>query len=192
MYFGKEAMNATAVPVYAMPKMKSFLQNNGPWSQLVNTNNIILKDLINEQERRLTSNLKITPFLVPHRDEYSETVGYKITGPNKSAIFIPDIDKWKKWEKDIVHEIEKVDYAFLDATFYDNDEINNRDMNEIPHPFVAESMSLFKDLSNIEKSKIYFIHLNHSNPLLDKSSEAHKTVISNGFNIAEFENVFKL
>ncbi len=40
MYFGKEAMNADNAQVYCMDRMKSFLSNNGPWSQLVNLNNI--------------------------------------------------------------------------------------------------------------------------------------------------------
>ena len=71
-----------------------------------------------ERTFNLNKNIKITPFLVPHRDEYSETVGYKIKANNKSLIFIPDIDKWEKWETDITQLIEKVDYAFLDATFF--------------------------------------------------------------------------
>ncbi len=40
--------------------------------------------------------LTITPFIVPLRDEYFETVAYRITGPCKSVVFIPDIDKWNK------------------------------------------------------------------------------------------------
>ena len=40
MYLGKEAMNADQVPVYAMTRMKGFLIQNGPWSQLLKINNI--------------------------------------------------------------------------------------------------------------------------------------------------------
>ena len=185
MYLGKEALGATAVPVYAMPKMKLFLENNGPWSQLVNNQNIRIKGIQNEQAIQLTKNIKVIPFLVPHRDEYSETVGYKIIGPNKSILFIPDIDKWEKWNKSISEEIYKVDYAFIDATFYDGKEINNRDISEIPHPFVIESMNLFDSLSAMEKEKIYFIHFNHTNPLLNIESKEAKEVINKGYRIAK-------
>ena len=192
MYLGKEATNANEVPVYAMPKMKHFLGNNGPWSQLVSNQNIILNSLQNRQETQLTPNLKVVPFTVPHRDEYSETVGYRIIGPNKSALFIPDIDKWEKWDMEIVSEIKNVDYVFLDATFYDGAEINTRDISEIPHPFVIESMALFENLLSTEKKKIHFIHFNHTNPLLYKESVQSATVLKKGFRIAYQGQSFQL
>ncbi len=185
MYLGKEAANAQNVPVYAMPKMESFLRTNGPWGQLVSSENIQMKSLENKKEVTLTQNVSVTPFIVPHRDEYSETVGYKIVGPLKKALFIPDIDKWEKWETQIISEIEKVDYAFLDATFYNAEEINNRDISEIPHPLVIESMGLFENLAASEKKKIHFIHFNHTNPLLNPKSEQFNSVLENGFHIAE-------
>ena len=192
MYLGKEATNAKQVPVYAMPRMKNFLENNGPWSQLVNTNNIVIQELENQKPLELTSNIKVIPFTVPHRDEFSETVGYKIIGPKKSALFIPDIDKWEKWETDISEAISEVDYAFVDATFFDGKEINRSDISEIPHPFIVESMELFKNLASEEKQKIHFIHFNHTNPLLNSESEAYKTVINNGFNIAQIDMIISL
>jgi pyrroloquinoline quinone biosynthesis protein B len=140
--------------------------------------------LQDEQAIQLSSNITITPFRVPHRDEYSETVGFRIEGPNKKVLFIPDIDKWPKWERSIVEEISKVDYALLDATFFNNDEINNRDMNEIPHPFVVESLELFSNLPEEEKAKIHFIHFNHTNPLLNKNSIQYQQVIKAGIKLA--------
>jgi len=192
MYLGHEAMNANKVLVAAMPKMQLFLEQNGPWSQLVANKNIIFSTLYDQRYIPVSTTFQVTPFLVPHRDEYSETVGYKIDGPNKSALFIPDIDKWEKWDKDIIEEISKVDYAFLDGTFYDGGEINNRDISEIPHPFIIESMEKFKDLPDSEKSKIYFIHFNHTNPVIDINSEQAQQVIKNGFNIAQINDTFKL
>lgn len=107
-------------------------------------------------------------------------------------MFIPDIDKWEKWETSIVQEISKVDYAFLDATFYDGAEINNRDIAEIPHPFIIESMEKFKNLAPEEKNKIYFIHFNHTNPVLNLTSKQAKKVIDNGFNIAQIHDLIAL
>ncbi|MCL6265142.1 MBL fold metallo-hydrolase [Flagellimonas myxillae] len=192
MFLGREALGSNQVPVYAMPKMKHFLESNGPWSQLVDLNNILLNEMEDLQEVELTPNLKVVPFTVPHRDEFSETVGFKIIGPNKSALFIPDIDKWAKWETSISKEVGKVDYAFLDASFFDAEEINSRDISEIPHPFVVESMELFKSLPPSEKEKIHFIHFNHTNPLLKKESAARDSVLKNGFKIGQFQQQFGL
>ena len=189
MYLGKEAINAHCVPVYAMPRMTKFLNYNGPWNQLVSEQNIEIKALENQKTVTLSDNLTVTPFTVPHRDEYSETVGYKIIGPNKSALFIPDIDKWNKV---ILDEIKKVDYAFLDATFYSGKEINNRDISQIPHPFIIESLENFKDLNQQEKNKVVFIHFNHTNPVIDPDSYEAKTVTGLGFKIGKINDVFEL
>lgn len=183
MLLGHEAMGASNVPVYAMPRMTGFLKNNGPWSQLVSYKNIILQPL--QSDKTLSFGLlNVTPFLVPHRDEYSETVGYRIDGPNKSAVFIPDINKWSEWQSDLAELIKSVDYALIDATFYANGELPGRDMSKIPHPFVTESMALLEDLSIEERKKVWFIHMNHTNPLLNLESAESKSVQSRGFNIA--------
>ncbi len=192
MYLGKEAMNADQATVYAMPRMKTFLEQNGPWSQLVNNNNIDLHELNNKVELILSENLSLTPIQVPHRDEYSETVGFLIKGRSKKVLFIPDIDKWLKWDADILEYIRDVDYAFLDATFYDGQEVKGRDISEIPHPFVIESMELFKSLDQENKSKVHFIHFNHTNPLINDQSIQSQKVLEEGFNIAHFGDVFNL
>lgn len=192
MYLGREAMNTQKLTVYAMPGMKTFLETNGPWSQLVDIENILIAQLQENTSVPLSSNFSVTPILVPHRDEYAETVGYRIDGPKKKVLFIPDIDKWHKWNKDIIDEIRKVDYAFLDATFYDAVEINNRDISEIPHPFIIESIELFRSLPNSEKEKIHFIHFNHTNPVINPESSQARKVLSSGFNIARFEQLLEL
>ena len=192
MYLGKEGVSARDINVYALSRMKNFLETNGPWEKLVQNKNIKLKDLSNRDTVFLDKNLKVLPIVVPHRDEYSETVGYKIIGETRSALFIPDIDKWDKWDVSIIQEISKVDYAFIDGTFYDGEEINYRDISEIPHPFIIESMSLLKNLSSKEKNKVYFIHLNHTNPALDEDSNAFKQIHENGFHVARINEVFSL
>ena len=184
MYLGKEALNAKEIPVYVMSRMHGYLKNNGPWSQLINLNNIKLQNLKADSSIKLTDKISITPILVPHRDEFSETVGYSIKTENKAVLFIPDIDKWQKWDRDIRQLAKSHDYLFIDGTFYKDGELPGRNMSEVPHPFVQESMELFKDLSSAEKQKIWFIHFNHTNPLIDKSSNEYKEVKSNGFNVA--------
>ena len=183
--FGREAMNSKNIPLYLMPRFYNFIQDNGPWNQLVKLENVMLKRIYDREKITLESNLSITPIQVPHRDEYSETVGFLIEGNKKSALYIPDIDKWEKWNNSIIELIKNVDYAFLDGTFYDEKEVNNRDISEIPHPFIIESLKLFNPLDESEKNKIYFIHLNHTNPLLNSDSSEYNRVIRKGFNVAD-------
>jgi len=183
MFLGHEAMGASNVPVYAMPRMTRYLQENGPWSQLVSYKNIDLIPLKNNQAVSLDS-LRVTAFLVPHRDEYSETVGYRIDGPNKSAIFIPDINKWSEWQTSLTELVKTVDYVLIDATFFADGELPGRDMSKVPHPFVTESMELLGELAAEDRAKIWFIHMNHTNPLLNLESEESKSVQRRGFNIA--------
>ena len=183
MYLGREAMGAKGLPVYVMPKMEQYLRENGPWSQLIALNNISLMPLRNDRSEVL-NNLKVTPFLVPHRDEFSETVGYSIQGPKKTALFIPDINKWSQWKENILERIQLVDYALIDATFYDNNELPGRDMSKIPHPFVVETMATLSLLPREQREKVWFIHMNHTNPLLNVNSDQAQGVRAQGFNIA--------
>ena len=192
MYLGREALGARQAPVFAMPRMCAYLENNGPWSQLVGLGNIAIQRLQADQEFALTPDLKVVPFLVPHRDEFSETVGFRISGKEKTAVFLPDIDKWEKWDTDITALLASVDYAFLDATFFDAAEIGYRDVREIPHPFVIESMAKFKGLSPQEKAKIHFIHFNHTNPLLDPNSRAARQVRKMGFRVSRMYDEVRL
>ena len=190
IHLGREVMGAKQIPVYAMPKMKRFLTTNGPWSQLVDLNNIDIKNLQNNTKIQLNNNLSITPFIVPHRDEFSETVGYKISGPNKSLIFIPDINKWEKWSQNIEDVVEDNDFSLLDGTFYDINELPGRDMSEIPHPFIVESMEILKNINN--KSGVHFIHLNHTNPALNRQSTVMKMIKNSGLNVAKKNQRFHL
>ena len=183
MYFGREAMGSKNILVKVLPKMSNYLKTNGPWSQLVALNNIQIENTKFDVSNSELSNIVVTPIQVPHRDEYSETAGYIIKGKNKKALFIPDIDKWEKWDKNLTELVEDFDYLLLDATFYDSKEIN-RDINEIPHPLVTETMTLLDSLSLDAKSKVYFIHMNHTNIMLDPNSELSKLVKSKGYNIA--------
>lgn len=192
MYLGREALNAKSIPVFAMPRMKSFLETSGPWNQLITLQNIQLKSLQDSTPLELGNSLSVTPFLVPHRDEYSETIGYQIKGQNKTALFIPDIDKWEKWQTDIQSLLANVDYAFIDATFFDAKEINNRNISEIPHPFIIESMERFDALPAAIKKKIYFIHFNHTNPALIPDSQVSKKIKEKGYNIARLGDTFTL
>jgi pyrroloquinoline quinone biosynthesis protein B len=188
MFFGREAAGARELPVYAMPRMSAFLRQNGPWGQLVELGNITLFELSDQAEVSLSGDIRVTPYQVPHRDEYSETVGFIIKGANASALFVPDIDSWADWQAEhgisIVDMAREVDYAFVDATFFDDNELPGRDMSEIPHPRVAETMALFAEASADIRQRIHFIHYNHTNPIRNPASDETTHVLDAGFNIA--------
>ena len=184
MFLGLEAMNADKIPVYTMPRMKNYLEKNGPWSQLVQKNNIELVRITNDSTLLINQNLSVTPIKVPHRDEYSETVGYKIEGKRKSALFIPDIDKWHVWNRNIIEEVKKVDYAFVDASFFKDGELE-RDMSKIPHPFTTETTTLFQNESLETKNKIHFIHFNHTNPTIKENHPFKDSIQKLGFRFAK-------
>ena len=191
MHLGREALGGYQIPVHTMPKMETFLNTNGPWSQLVSLENIKLISLQADQKVELTEALSVTPFSVPHRDEFSETVGYKIQGPEYSALFIPDINKWSHWDRSILEEVGAVDYAFVDATFFTDGEIP-RPMSEVPHPFIQETVALFAKADFATKSKIVFIHFNHSNPLLDENHPKRIQLQEEGFRFAKEGEIYPL
>ncbi|MDJ0938347.1 MAG: MBL fold metallo-hydrolase [Woeseiaceae bacterium] len=188
MFFGREAAGAKNVPVYAMPRFREYLENNGPWSQLVSFENIALVELADRESRRISEGIEVTPHRVPHRDEYSETVGFLIEIPSARIFFLPDIDSWGEWVRDydvrIEDIVQSVDYAFLDATFFDNNELPGRDMSLIPHPRVKQTMDRLGELPDDVRRRVHFIHYNHTNPIRFPASAESAEVRKRGFNIA--------
>lgn len=185
MFLGRESYGAKNVPVFGTRRVREFLTSNGPWSQLVALGNIRLKALEAKQEHVLGPDLSVRALAVPHRDEFSDTVAYILKGPSRSLLYLPDIDKWGRWQTSIEEVLRSVDVALLDGTFFDGDEIPERAMAEIPHPFIQESLERFKRLPLSERRKIIFTHLNHSNPVQDPTSQAARAVQKQGMQVAE-------
>lgn len=196
MFLGHEAAGASDIPVYAMPRMRAFLMENGPWDQLVRYRNIALRPLESGEPTDIGDALTVTPYPVPHRDEYSETVAFLIRSADRAALFLPDIDSWDEWESEYGIRIEdmvrQVDIAFLDATFFDDDELPGRDMSAISHPRIAGSMRRFARLGERENAKIRFIHLNHTNPTRYPDSPEARQVDRSGFAVAREGDTFCL
>ena len=189
---GLEMMNSNKIPLYAMPEMMKFLKDNSSTNFLFESNNIADNIIKEKQLIELDANLSISPFYVPHRNELSETVGYKIKSDDKSVIYIPDVDSWEECDFNILDMVSQNDYLFLDGTFYDKSELYTRDISKIPHPSIIDSIKTFKSLSNDNKSKIFFTHLNHTNNLLRKDSDEYKTVIEKKYNILHEKQKFLL
>lgn len=178
---GREVLGTRGVPVFAMPRMRGFLEQNGPWSQLVTLKNIDLRTLEAGTAVALNERVSVTPLLVPHRDEFSETVAFVVRGPLRAILWLPDIDKWEKWSTGIESVVAQVDIAYVDATFYSAAELPGRDLSEIPHPTVEETMQRFA--SSPLRSRIRLVHLNQSNPLL-RDASLRRAVEKRGFAMA--------
>lgn len=184
MFYGYESLSASSLPVYCSERMGRFLSANGPWSQLVDLDNITLQLLNPGQKYSLTSDVSILPFQVPHRDEYSDTLGFRISGRNKTLLYIPDIQSWDAWARPIVKEIEETDIALLDGTFYGPEELPGRNAAQIGHPFITTSVELLKDTVRQNQKQIYFTHLNHSNLALDPAGRPRRSIQEVGFDLA--------
>lgn len=159
MYFGRESLDAQRVPVHGTERMATYLKTNGPWSQLVTRNNIDLRVLTPDHAVTLAGGVRITAFLVPHRDEFTDTVGYLIERGGHRALFVPDIDQWSKWARSIREVVDSVDLAFLDGTFASADELPGRAIADIPHPLMPATRALLRGTSAAN----WFIHVNHTN-----------------------------
>jgi pyrroloquinoline quinone biosynthesis protein B len=184
IFYGYEAMSTNKLPVYCSTRMKGYLSTNGPWSQLVSLENISLHTLSFEKEIFLTPRISFTPFFVPHRNEYTDTLGFIISGEKRKLLYIPDIQSWEAWSRSIVEETRRSDVSLLDGTFYSSEELPGRDLSKIGHPFIKTSLKTLKDVAEEGRTKIYFTHLNHSNLALDPEGGARKEVEGKGFGIA--------
>lgn len=184
MFLGREAIGANGVAVYCGGKMKQLVETHAPWRQLVDLNNINPIEIIQDESMELSSGIEIIPVEVPHRNEFSETFGYWIKGPTRKLLYIPDIDRWEEWDRDIYDMAKEADICLLDGTFYSIEEIEQmgRSYNEIPHPIMTETMDRLQNL--VEETDIYFTHFNHSNPAIDSKNAEFKEVMNRGFHIA--------
>jgi pyrroloquinoline quinone biosynthesis protein B len=161
----REVVNAREMPVYCTPSMARFLRENGPWKRLVALGNIAIREIEPGREFALTDSLHVTALRVPHRDEDSDTVAYLVAGPSRKLLWLPDIDKWEKWDLRVEDVVRDADIAFLDGTFSSAGEIPGRSLAEIPHPLVPETVARLSEAS-VPPHKVFFVHLNHTNSLL--------------------------
>ena len=188
MYLGREALGADRVRVFSTPRMAAFLRKNEPWKQLVALGQIEVREVLPGHDVAM-GHFQVTPITVPHRDEISDTVGYRVRGPSRSLLYIPDIDKWERWDRKIADEVAGVDVALVDGTFEDAAEVPGRSLTEMPHPLVGETMALLAAPSL--RGRVHFIHLNHTNRLLWDAG-AVRSVQARGFRVARDGDAFPL
>ncbi len=183
-HLGREALGARGVPLLAMPRMRSFLRRQAPWELLVRLGHVRLRALRADAPVALGPGLAVTPVAVPHRGEYSETVAFRVEGPRRSVLWLPDIDSWGAWNRSLEEVVRGVDAAYLDGTFFADGELGGRDMREVPHPRITETMERLAALPRLDRRRVRFLHLNHTNPALRDGRERRK-ILRAGFRLAE-------
>lgn len=166
MFLGREAMNTQRMPVHASARVCAFLREHAPWKQLVDIGNIVLHEVAPGVPVTLSARLAVTAREVPHRAEYGDTLAYTLAGPEQRLFYLPDIDRWSDWDEDLRTVVEAHDISLLDATFFDADELPGRDLSQIPHPLVTDTVAR---LSGVGRA-VCLIHLNHTNPLFRQGS----------------------
>jgi pyrroloquinoline quinone biosynthesis protein B len=171
--------------------MARFLRENGPWSQLVALGNLELREIQpgagggEGGAVELGEGVAVRAVAVPHRDEYTDTVGFRIEGPRATVLYVPDTDSWDAWGGRLDEVLEGVDVALVDATFYSAGELPGREVSEIGHPLITDSLERFGDAVHAGRLRVHFIHLNHSNPALDPRSPERRAIEAAGFRVAE-------
>lgn len=183
-WLGFEALHTQALPVHASPRMAAFLRANAPWEQLVRLDNIRLRAV--EGSVALADGLSVSALTVPHRDEYTDTLGFVIQGPRVRALYVPDSAPWVQWPRALpeVLAAEEIDVALIDGCFYSADELPGRDLATLAHPLVVDSMDLLQPLVDARRVRVIFTHLNHSNPAVDPDSAAAAEIRRRGFEVA--------
>ena len=188
--FGRETMNAQGIPLYASKKMQQLITDTPQWRIMVEQGVFVPREVSNNN-KIVFGELTIEPILVPHRDELSDMHAFVISTPENKLLYLPDHDTWeetlsmyncqdiRQWLKDLA-----IDIALIDGTFWSEDELQSRNQQKVPHPPIKQTIEMlgYKQQGDPE---IYFIHLNHTNPVYDQWSEQHAQVIEMGWKIGK-------
>ncbi|MFY9344185.1 MAG: MBL fold metallo-hydrolase [Planctomycetota bacterium] len=182
-WFGREVAGSKAVPVHCSSRFSLFLRGHGPWKQLVELQQIDVREFDVGRVFAPWPGLCVMPLGVPHRDEFSDTMAFKIHGPNRTVLFVPDVDAWEKSPGLLEGLLTGVDVAYVDGTFFDGRELPDRNLAEIPHPLMTCTMELLAATAKARPGAIRFLHCNHSNPALHDPA-VRARIEAAGFGIA--------
>lgn len=182
--FGREVAATTGLPTFCSPRMAAFLRGHGPWRQLVSLGQLALQEIAPRTPFAPLPGLQVTAIPVPHRDEFSDTMAFRLQGPRRTVLFVPDVDAWDRAPGLLSELLEGVDVAWVDGTFFDGSELPDRDLAAIRHPLMTDTMQRLADRARQRPGTLRFLHLNHTNPALhDPALRAR--IEAEGFAIAE-------
>ncbi len=188
-FLGRESLAADEVPIFATERMQRFLAQSGPWELLLRAQHARAERLPLDAATVLSERLHVEAFAVPHRDEYSDTVGFVLHGPKRRAIYLPDVDAIDEalWQRLLACEV-----LLLDGTFWQDGELEHRDMSQVPHPRMTSTLARWEALPAASRPELWFVHLNHTNPALDPESAEARRVSAAGARIARAGDVIEL
>jgi pyrroloquinoline quinone biosynthesis protein B len=184
LQLGREAYAARGMPVYGSERMVRWLRGNQPWSLLVADGVLHPSILAPGESVALTPELSISALAVPHRDELTDTLAFLVRGPNRTLLYLPDVDAWDRWEMPLEQLLAEVDIALVDGTFFADGELPGRSLAAIPHPFIADTLARLQSQPAALRRKVRFTHLNHSNPAAAPESEAAARIRDAGMAVA--------
>lgn len=180
VHLGAEAAGVRGLDLVAPASVIRHLAGNEPWAALLRDGHIMPRPVERGPYRHRTVELVGVP--VPHRRDFSTTVGYSIRLHGRPwALYVPDIDSWDAWP-DAERCIAEHEVALIDGTFGSDDELPHRDLAAIPHPLVTDTIDRFTHLTSA--TSIVLTHLNHTNPLGLDGSPLHARAEAAGFRVA--------
>lgn len=186
IHLGKEVLNVKGVALYASQRMLHFLQENAPWADLVANGNLQPRVIKPHYKVRLGEKLLLVGYQVPHRDEHSDTLAFLLEGLTQRLFYCPDIDSWERWDHRLREFLSGTDVALLDGTFFTARELGEN-FAKVPHPPVVQTTELLAET----ECAVYFIHLNHTNPLFLAGPE-RRWLLSRGFRVGQRGNHWRL
>lgn len=181
---GREGMGMVNTPAYCTEAMAGFLASNYPWRFLVDQGHMSLRPLTLDTWHRIDPSLEVQLWKVPHRDEIADTVAFVFRGPSASLLFLPDINAWSLWNRNVAQAVASVDVALLDGTFWSLEELPGRTLNDVPHPLMPQTMDALQAVVDAKRTRVVLTHLNNTNPALDENGPQQAEVARRGFGIA--------
>lgn len=176
----RSVIAADSVTVLAPRLTAALLGSQEPWNTMTAEGFIDVHELGWRSPKRVTRTVTVEAIEVPHRTEWpTDTACLKITGPNRSLLYLPDIDSWTAWEQLYAEVIGAVDVAIIDGCFWEAPP-----RPDVPHPPIVDSLERLVPVVKSCGTQIYFTHLNHNNPVVDPESEQARLVRSCGFGVA--------
>ncbi|MFL2949237.1 MAG: MBL fold metallo-hydrolase [Candidatus Poseidoniaceae archaeon] len=188
--FGRETMNARGLSLHISSEMEHLIDRTPQWALMIDQGVFEPHTFHDRDEIQLSPNVTVQPIRVPHRDELSDMHAFVVRGPNRALLFLPDHDTWEEtlarhnassirsWLTSL-----KVDIALVDGTFWSSDELAGRNQDKVPHPPVSQTLEMLGERTEGDPA-LYFIHLNHTNPLYDSNSEASAELSRSGWSVA--------
>ena len=196
--FGEASMGLKGVNIRCSKLFANEIKSNDWINQLIKNGTFILKTWDDQSEIILEEGFSVRPIRVPHRNIGSDTHCFLIKGISKALLYLSDHDNWDATLDFVGHETPLqwfssigANIVLLDGTFWSLNELRDREQNDVPHPPVSETLKLIGDRKSGDP-EIFFLHLNHTNPLLDSKSNEFNELVTKGWNLAEEGQVIEL